>query len=62
MNYINYGITKKMKQATNHTVKCKCGHSLSISPLRDKKICSWCKHMVYRTKQIEFREKMKKLL
>ena len=41
----------------NYKVKCKCGHSILMN--RDKKICNYCGRLVYRTKQIEFKEKLK---
>lgn len=41
------------------TVYCpNCGHSNTIPVQLEKKICSWCGHTVYRTKEIEFKEKL----
>ena len=36
-------------------IKCKCGHSLIIPVFVDKQICSWCGHLVYRNKKLEFK-------
>lgn len=44
-------------------IKCKhCGHKLVIPVWVDKQICSWCGNYVYRNKQMEFREEVKKLI
>ena len=43
-------------------VKCKCGCVSLITSQRDWKICRWCGHKIYRTKEIEFKYKMKEAL
>lgn len=37
-----------------------CGHSCDMPINIDKKVCTWCGSMIYRTKEIEFKEKLKK--
>lgn len=39
-----------------------CGHSNTMPIQLDKKICSWCGNLVYRTEEIEFKEKLKKAI
>lgn len=34
--------------------KCKCGHSTSISPTKEKVICSWCGSYIFANKRDEF--------
>lgn len=57
---------KRLQKAyTDNTVKCKnCGHSLVFLNFenRDKKICSWCGHLVYANDKIEFKNKLNKLI
>lgn len=62
MKMFDKEITKKKDYHTKNRVKCKCGNSLTIPKLVEKKLCSWCGYWVYRDKQVEFREKMKKEL
>lgn len=47
-----------------HKVKitCRCGHKEVIPVWEDKHLCSWCGNYVYRNKQLEFKEKLKKEL
>lgn len=43
--------------------KCKhCGRKIVIPAWVDKQICSWCGNYVYRNKQMEFTENIKKLI
>jgi hypothetical protein len=42
--------------------RCSCGHRVIIPHWKDKALCSWCHHYVYKDKQIEFKEKMKEKL
>lgn len=39
-------------------VKCRCGHSVLISPVNNKKLCTHCGNYVYRDKKEEFMEKL----
>lgn len=44
-------------------IKCKhCGHKTIVPMWVDKQICSWCGYYVYRDKQLEFTETIKKLM
>lgn len=42
------------KSITNARKKCKCGHTQLLGT-RDRVICSWCKHWIYKDKQTEFK-------
>lgn len=54
---------KMMHEYEKVKVKCKhCGHKVVIPVWVDKQLCTWCKYYVYRTPQIEFKEKMKQLI
>lgn len=46
---------------TNYKVKCKCGHTIIIIK-RDKVLCNFCGHYVYRNKKEEFKDKMRSLI
>ena len=60
--YLNFKeMGRKFDSLSNHTIKCKCGHSVAISDA-DRAICSWCKKWVYRTKEIEFKYKTKEAI
>lgn len=52
--------SKLFNELASFRVKCKCGHSVILTNLTDKKICGWCGHWVYRNKGIEFKEQLKK--
>ena len=52
---------KLSHEATNLIVKCKCSHSI-VMPSADRTICSYCGSWVYRTKEIEFKYKMKEAI
>ena len=58
-----YCIDEKLeKELSNYKVYCKnCGHTLYFYPCdeKDKKICSWCKHTVYKNDVAEFKDKLK---
>lgn len=51
--------TKRFDEMANQKVKCECRHTIVMTIGTDRKICSWCKHWVYRTPEIKFRYKMK---
>lgn len=51
-------LKKKEKEISQMRVKCKCGCVTIMRPVTDWCICRWCKHKLYRTKEIEFRYKM----
>lgn len=60
INLKNNDDAKILKERTKLKVKCSCGHSVFFPSFVDKKICNWCKNYVYRTKEIEFKEKLKR--
>ena len=44
-------------------VRCEhCGHRIVMPIWVDKRPCNWCGYNVYRNKQLEFKDKMKKLI
>lgn len=45
-----------------HKYYCSCGHSVLIPYDRDKKMCNWCKHWVYKDDRRFFKDKMRQLL
>lgn len=55
------GIDKLASSQTDSTVTCKCGHSI-VMPKVDRTICNWCGSWCYRTKEIEFKYKMKEAI
>ena len=61
-------IVEMKENATNsledYKVKCTCGHSVIIFPIDKKgyKICSWCGHKVYRDKQEQFKNVIRRKL
>ena len=40
------------------TIKCKCGHSIVLTPKLDRVFCDWCGHYCYRNKKVEFKYKL----
>lgn len=36
-----------------------CGHSNTMTKLKDVKICTWCGNKVYRDKEAEFKDKLR---
>lgn len=50
---------KKSEYMAQIRMYCKCGHSIIMPKYLDKRLCDWCGHWVYRTKEIEFKEKLK---
>lgn len=52
---------KKLYEAKQpFRVKCKCGHTCTILNPKGYQLCSWCKHYVFLTPQIEFNYNLKK--
>ena len=43
-------------------IRCKCGHKVIVPMWVDKQICAWCGYYVYRDKQLEFKETIKKMM
>lgn len=52
-------LKKLQEERTKYKVYCKCGHSCCIPHKLDYLICSHCHNRVYRTKELEFRYKLK---
>lgn len=46
---------KLQEELSNHTYTCNCGHRVLILPQKDKVICNWCKHYVFKNKKDEFK-------
>lgn len=44
---------------TQFRYKCKCGHTLTLRPNQDKKLCNFCGEYFYKDKKLEFKEKLK---
>lgn len=43
-------------------VKCKCGHKVAIPSFKNKKLCDWCGHYVYKEQKDEFKDALLKKL
>lgn len=39
--------------------QCKCGHKVVIPKWVDKQLCKWCGNYVFKTKEDEFKYRMK---
>lgn len=51
--------TKKFNSIVRDRILCpNCGHSVLFSR-KDKAICSWCKHYVFKDKKTEFEYRLK---
>ena len=46
---------KLQDELNNYTYTCDCGHRVLILPQKDKVICNWCKHYVFKNKKDEFK-------
>lgn len=53
---------RKSDELDKVKIRCKCGHRVVVPMWVDKSMCTWCKHYVYRNKQLEFRERLKQKL
>ena len=42
--------------------KCKCGHRVVIPYFMDKNICQWCHRYVFKSKEAEFKYRLKEKL
>lgn len=42
--------------------RCSCGHRVVIPYWREKGLCTWCNHYVYKDKKQEFKERLKEKL
>ena len=54
-------LSKLESERAKYKVKCKCGHSIVFYPIhpKNKLICSYCKHYVYKNEKEKFKELMK---
>lgn len=55
-------IEKLDKSITDCTIKCKCGHSIVITPRTEKTLCKHCGYYVFRNKEDEFKFRLKEML
>ena len=53
-------IKKLHNIAAMNTVKCPCGHSISFIDRNNKKICSWCGRLVYKSQKEKLKEELMK--
>lgn len=54
--------TRRFNEITNHTKKCKCGHSVLMNKGVDKVLCTWCKNYVFKDKKTEDLYRLKERL
>ena len=54
MSIVDDRDTKYFTERTKFKKRCKCGHNVSISPLKEKVICSWCGNYIFNNKKDEF--------
>lgn len=51
--------SRQFKQILNDRIICpNCGHSVLFNR-KDKKICEWCKHYVFKNDKVEFEYRLK---
>lgn len=55
-------IEKYATVMSNNRIECKCGKRTNIQARKDRVICDWCGHWIYRTPQLEFKYKLKERL
>ena len=55
-------IEKRHQFDLTHTVKCKCGHSVTIYNRYRREICSFCGRNVFLTKKDEYKFIINKML
>ena len=54
--------TKIFNMYAKYKKKCSCGHSVVINPSRDKIVCNYCGKFVFRSKEDEFKYRIKEKL
>lgn len=52
-------LSKLMSSLQLYRIKCKCGHTMHLVK-RDRAICDWCNHWVYKNKFIEMKYELEK--
>ena len=63
MIYTNEEYQRITNEYSKIKFKCShCGHKVVIPAWVDKQLCRWCGNFVYRNKQMEFKENIKKLI
>ena len=55
-------IEKQHNFFTEHSVKCKCGHSILVSNKYGRVPCKWCGRFVFATKELELKYRNKEAL
>ena len=55
-------VEKEHNFFTEHSTKCKCGHTLLITEKKGYKLCRFCKRYVFATKEIEIKYRNKEAL
>ena len=55
-------VKKYSEILTKNKIKCKCGHSVLISPNKDKIICQWCGNYVFKNEKLEFKFRVKEII
>lgn len=53
-------LIKEQDRLRDHTVKCKCGHSILFGR-KDRVICNYCGHYVYRNDKVKFKYKLREI-
>lgn len=51
-------VVKYSEEVNKYKYLCECGHRVFIHPQRNKTLCSWCGHYVYKDKKEEFKNKL----
>lgn len=47
--------TKLFETLTKVSIKCKCSHTVVLSPRQEKIMCNWCGRYVYKNEKTEFK-------
>lgn len=53
---------KSFRFFADNRMYCKCGHSIMMRKDKDKIICSWCGHWIFKNKKDEFIYRMREKL
>lgn len=53
-------MTKRNSELSKVTIKCDCGHSVTIINKHKRLICSWCGRYVYLDPKDEFKDKLER--
>ena len=55
-------IEKEHNVFQDYVIKCPCSHTMIFTSMKDRILCSYCGHWVYKDKKTELKYKMKELL